>query len=611
MGRWLRLPIRTALLAMLLTVCTLPMLAYWYWTYSKTLDDEYEKASARQLLIARNLKAELTNYHQTIVSTFAAFSESFIDGGDPKLFAPLLERLNVRVVCLYDLETGRAERSALGKVSCEAATPSNRLERYGLMTDGDAGVLVTGVELAAGLGPHFCLLYRRGNKIVVGWASTETFISLAKRSAFTELGHAVIVDQTGRVLSHPDAEWRADARDLTSIAPVRRLLAGEEGAMVFFSPALRSLMVAGYTSAPGIGWGAMTPQPLREIEAGAKSLFDWALYSIAAGVALSILISLIAANLIARPTARVAKAARALADGDRDVRLSARDERQTLTELADLSGAFNQMAEQIERSESEEKRLRVDAEKATEAKSIFLANVSHEIRTPMNGILGIAELLRQTELNEKQRDLLARISESGKGLTRLLNDVLDSSRIEAGHLDIRNEPVDLRELVESVVALSKASIGDKRLALQVDFPAEIDRQIYSDGDRLRQVLANLVSNAVRFTPVGTVTIAVEQTSAKPADGARVYKISVIDTGPGVPEKIKSSIFETFVRALRDDHTTISGAGLGLAISKALVEAMGGRIGLDDTPGGGATFWFTVMDHGVDVGRAARSRQPTG
>jgi two-component system, sensor histidine kinase and response regulator len=247
---------------------------------------------------------------------------------------------------------------------------------------------------------------------------------------------------------------------------------------------------------------------------------------------------------------------------------------------------------ELKSTHAELEAARIKAEAASSAKSEFLANMSHEIRTPINGVLGMNEILMRTDLTHKQRHCVTTIRSSVESLLQVINDILDFSKIEAGKLELHEIKFDLRELVDEIVQLYADSAGRKGIELNAVLPAELNTRFIGDSVRVRQILTNLIGNAIKFTERGEVVLRIATTEASDADQSLV-KFEVQDTGIGIAPTARKRIFESFTQADGTTEREYGGTGLGLTISSQLTQIMGGEIGVESELDKGSNFWFTI------------------
>ena len=348
-------------------------------------------------------------------------------------------------------------------------------------------------------------------------------------------------------------------------------------------------VLAAWATVPSTKWKVFVEQPESAAFAPLRGKIWKTALLIAAFVLAAVALSILLARRLVRPIKRLQVAAEAIGAGAYDERI----ELERKDELGALAPAFNVMAERVqeligglERKVAERTQA---LEVASKHKSDFLANMSHELRTPLNAIVGFSQVLKQKlfgEVNDKQDEYLDDILSSADHLLALINDILDLSKVEAGQVELEVGSFSLREALERGVVMvrERATKNGVRLSLELDPQVDL---VEGDERRIRQVVFNLLSNAVKFTPQGGRV----DVSAAKENGEVV--VAVTDTGPGISSDDQARIFEEFQQAKASNGERPEGTGLGLALSRSLVELHGGRIWVESEPGKGSTFTFTL------------------
>lgn len=318
-------------------------------------------------------------------------------------------------------------------------------------------------------------------------------------------------------------------------------------------------------------------------------------------VVISIALGLLALHLALAPLRRLRQHAQGLAHELTGATIEA----QTKDEVASVVQVLSKLTDGLMQRNVELSKAKTAAEEASMAKTSFLSSMSHEIRTPLNGVLGMAELLQQTQLDAHQRRHVQAITSGGKMLHDLLSDVLDLAKIEAGQVQLEQVDFDLQALLSDIAAVYQELASARGLTLKLSCQGLTDPWLHGDPTRLRQVLTNLLGNALKFTQQGQIELTVQQLPAATGDTRSWWRMAVSDTGIGISEQARGKLFQKFVQAETSTTRQFGGTGLGLNICKQLVALMGGHIDVESQPGQGSRFW-------VDFPLAAAvTTQPTG
>jgi signal transduction histidine kinase/CheY-like chemotaxis protein len=415
---------------------------------------------------------------------------------------------------------------------------------------------------------------------------------------FGKTGIAYLINRDGRVVAHSSPEVASANIRLEEQSDIIKLIRSKRE---MWSGTYRNFhgkrVIGTMLPVAGTPWIAVTELPL--VEAHAASLRALTIIG-AAGIIASVLLALIITRFLSRQFLGPIELLRqgvqkiSLGNGNHSLPLIGPDEiREVAAAFNDMSLRLQQRQEEIAEQHSSLKLAKEAAETANQAKSLFLANMSHEIRTPMNAIIGMTHLARTAQTEEKRQRFLQIVQQSAEGLLGLLNDILDFSKMEAGQLQLNNAVFDLYRLLDEVRATMLGSAEEKGLHLTFSLPDSCHSVFIGDDLRLRQILLNLLGNAIKFTPAGTITLGLTLENTEAEEGWTTLHFTVTDTGIGIAQEKLAMIFNTFEQADSSSVRKYGGTGLGLAICRQLTALMDGSIWVESRLNIGSTFHFTV------------------
>ncbi|MBV9824408.1 MAG: HAMP domain-containing protein [Alphaproteobacteria bacterium] len=586
---WAKLRVHHVLFVAFTAVAAVPVLSLAAWVEHRAVQQQIDLATDKHLLVAHNLTSAFSRYVFDVKAGFRLGIATFYSGEPAPGLRELLSSLEFRHICILNGDTGAVERFMPGFAETPNAPivlkPETLSEFRRLLSQvHNDDIVITDLRRdTAGRPAFFLLKALPDGRIAYGVFGTNYLVALQHKIAFGARGHAVVVDAVGKTVAHPTQSWVDSELDMSKIPPVKAIMAGQSGVMQFYSPAFKADMITAYTSVPETKWGVMVPQPMEELYAQADEVGRVAATMAFLGLVAAGVISWGLAKYVMRPLKAVSDTAAAIADGDPAARAPS-FAIYIPAELHLLSGSFNHMLDELRQRNHDLAETAVRAEAANRAKSEFLTNMSHELRTPLNAIQGFSEIMRDQVFgpmtNKQYLGYASDINNSAQHLLRVITDILDLSKAEAGRMTVEQESFELKSAFSSATRIVEQAAIDKSLVLSQKVAPELHHAIFrTDEGKLVQILVNLLANSVKFTePGGHVTLSAQYVRDR-------IEIAIIDTGIGIAAGDIQNVMTPFGQVASAYHAH-EGFGLGLPLSKKLAEALGADFRLESELGRG-------------------------
>lgn len=572
--RWVW-PLQQQIAVMVLAAILVFALVIQFWNYRTFMNTEIERSREKHLVIAQNVSLSLSRYITDVARIFVHSAAEISDNNSEvawEVHMSLMKSLNVdSIVILPSFEADTPQPNQLGRTL--------PLPDQVVLDDLRAGTNVTlgGVQVSGlqriGDGKYFILGYEfPDRRLAIGYMTVDYIREVQRAIAFGEFGHSAIFDQFGRAVAHPSPRVEDNMVDASGISAVRRMLNGETGVEMFFSPPMGQDMIAGITFVPETGWPVMVPQPIFELSDTVNSSLSKSYLLAVAMAALLGAVGWAMSRRLARPVRHFTEISSQITDGDYDIILP--EEERSSSEMSQLNESLKAMVGQVRSSDHKLRNALRMEEEENKRKSDFLVVAGHELRTPLNGVVGMLTICREQSDDVDLDQYLDVAWTSARELNALVDHMVDFAEGTTDSIRIAAAPFDIDAQMRDIEVLYGNLARKEGLELHRTGLRDSKTQIVSDQARLSQMISKVLENAIKFTKEGSITLASEISEQ---DGQTWLKVAVSDTGIGIDEAELERIFMPFEQVESSFTRSYRGMGIGLSVAQAIAKKFGGHI----------------------------------
>lgn len=572
--RWVW-PLQQQIAVMVLAAILVFALVIQFWNYRTFMNTEIERSREKHLVIAQNVSLSLSRYITDVARIFVHSAAEISNNNSEvawEVHMSLMKSLNVdSIVILPSFEADTPQPNQLGRTL--------PLPDQVVLDDLRAGTNVTlgGVQVSGlqriGDGKYFILGYEfPDRRLAIGYMTVDYIREVQRAIAFGEFGHSAIFDQFGRAVAHPSPRVEDNMVDASGISAVRRMLNGETGVEMFFSPPMGMDMIAGITFVPETGWPVMVPQPIFELSDTVNSSLSKSYLLAVAMAALLGAVGWAMSRRLARPVRHFTEISSQITDGDYDIILP--EEERSSSEMSQLNESLKAMVGQVRSSDHKLRNALRMEEEENKRKSDFLVVAGHELRTPLNGVVGMLTICREQSDDVDLDQYLDVAWTSARELNALVDHMVDFAEGTTDSIRIAAAPFDIDAQMRDIEVLYGNLARKEGLELHRTGLRDSKTQIVSDQARLSQMISKVLENAIKFTKEGSITLASEISEQ---DGQTWLKVAVSDTGIGIDEAELERIFMPFEQVESSFTRSYRGMGIGLSVAQAIAKKFGGHI----------------------------------